>query len=363
MAEHGSYPATPRHRGAPPPTPPTTPRSPRRRTVAPSCSSAAGDQVLRHRVRLGRTRLDHTTRGIRSLQHGSGSRPPTRHLRRRRRLGRPLPKSAGRRKCPCPWNSTRLSIRPGPCAGSVRTRSPRRAGPHPRCGHPSPSGGNQQNWRFLLLDDPAKKAALAPLYQHAMGELWETIYKPPDRGRRGQPRGGRLAFRCARSNVRPNGWGPTTSSRCLSTSSRSASTTRPVALSIPPSGTPCGRPGGGRGQLPAIVPLQFFPPGRDVRDTRGPQRPGLDPFGHRQLSGSPDGLPWGVAAPAARCTRSPLPQRLGFRRRLRNPRASLDRFDRQLYGAVRRHRAPRPWTSARAPRRGRADVARRARSP
>ncbi|HVB92505.1 MAG TPA: nitroreductase family protein [Acidimicrobiales bacterium] len=42
----------------------------------------------------------------------------------------------------------------------------------------APSGGNQQNWRFLLLDDPAQKAALAPLYRHAMGQLWETVYKP-----------------------------------------------------------------------------------------------------------------------------------------------------------------------------------------
>jgi nitroreductase len=42
----------------------------------------------------------------------------------------------------------------------------------------APSGGNQQNWRFLLLDDPARKAALAPLYQHAVGQLWETIYQP-----------------------------------------------------------------------------------------------------------------------------------------------------------------------------------------
>ncbi len=42
----------------------------------------------------------------------------------------------------------------------------------------APSGGNQQNWRFLLLDDPDKKRALAPLYQHAMGQLWETVYKP-----------------------------------------------------------------------------------------------------------------------------------------------------------------------------------------
>jgi nitroreductase len=41
----------------------------------------------------------------------------------------------------------------------------------------APSGGNQQNWRFLLVDEPAKKAALAPLYQHAMGELWTTVYK------------------------------------------------------------------------------------------------------------------------------------------------------------------------------------------
>jgi len=42
----------------------------------------------------------------------------------------------------------------------------------------APSGGNQQNWRFLLLDDPAKRAALAPLYEDAIRQLWETIYKP-----------------------------------------------------------------------------------------------------------------------------------------------------------------------------------------
>src|ERR1700753_1155943 len=41
----------------------------------------------------------------------------------------------------------------------------------------APSGGNQQNWRFMWVDDPGKKAALAPLYQHAMGELWKTVYK------------------------------------------------------------------------------------------------------------------------------------------------------------------------------------------
>ncbi len=40
----------------------------------------------------------------------------------------------------------------------------------------APSGGNTQNWRFLLVDDKAQIGALAPLYQHAIGELWETVY-------------------------------------------------------------------------------------------------------------------------------------------------------------------------------------------
>ena len=42
----------------------------------------------------------------------------------------------------------------------------------------APSGGNQQNWRFLLLDDPATKAVLGPLYRDAMTQLWQTIYAP-----------------------------------------------------------------------------------------------------------------------------------------------------------------------------------------
>jgi len=42
----------------------------------------------------------------------------------------------------------------------------------------APSGGNQQNWRFLLVDDPAVKATLGPLYRDAMAQLWRTIYAP-----------------------------------------------------------------------------------------------------------------------------------------------------------------------------------------
>jgi nitroreductase len=40
----------------------------------------------------------------------------------------------------------------------------------------APSGGNTQNWRFLLLDDKATIAELAPLYRHSITELWDTLY-------------------------------------------------------------------------------------------------------------------------------------------------------------------------------------------
>ena len=41
----------------------------------------------------------------------------------------------------------------------------------------APSGGNSQNWRFLLIDDPAIKARLGPLYRECMTTLWSTYYK------------------------------------------------------------------------------------------------------------------------------------------------------------------------------------------
>ncbi|ADP80630.1 nitroreductase family protein [Pseudofrankia inefficax] len=40
----------------------------------------------------------------------------------------------------------------------------------------APSGGNTQGWRFLLVDDPAVKGRLAPLYRKALTTLWETFY-------------------------------------------------------------------------------------------------------------------------------------------------------------------------------------------
>ena len=40
----------------------------------------------------------------------------------------------------------------------------------------APSGGNMQNWRFLLVDDPEVRAKLAPLYRASLSELWTSIY-------------------------------------------------------------------------------------------------------------------------------------------------------------------------------------------
>ena len=41
----------------------------------------------------------------------------------------------------------------------------------------APSGGNTQNWRFLLDDDPEVKAKLGPIYRQAMSVLWGSYYK------------------------------------------------------------------------------------------------------------------------------------------------------------------------------------------
>jgi nitroreductase len=40
----------------------------------------------------------------------------------------------------------------------------------------APSGGNTQNWKFLLVDDRAVIGKLAPLYADSIDQLWKTIY-------------------------------------------------------------------------------------------------------------------------------------------------------------------------------------------
>jgi nitroreductase len=41
----------------------------------------------------------------------------------------------------------------------------------------APTGGNTQNWRFMLVDDPTVKGRLGPIYRDCMTQLWATIYK------------------------------------------------------------------------------------------------------------------------------------------------------------------------------------------
>ncbi|HEX3840892.1 MAG TPA: nitroreductase family protein [Acidimicrobiales bacterium] len=40
----------------------------------------------------------------------------------------------------------------------------------------APSGGNSQNWRFLLADDPGVIGQIGPLYRDAIDQLWKTVY-------------------------------------------------------------------------------------------------------------------------------------------------------------------------------------------
>jgi nitroreductase len=61
-------------------------------------------------------------------------------------------------------------VRPDPVPGDVQARILDAA-------IRAPSGGNSQNWRFLLIDDPAVKAKLGPLYRDAISTLWESFYR------------------------------------------------------------------------------------------------------------------------------------------------------------------------------------------
>ena len=42
----------------------------------------------------------------------------------------------------------------------------------------APSGGNAQQWRFLLVDDADLKAELGPIYRACLAKLYDTVYKP-----------------------------------------------------------------------------------------------------------------------------------------------------------------------------------------
>jgi nitroreductase len=63
----------------------------------------------------------------------------------------------------------------------------------------APSGGNTQNWRFMIVTDVEVRAALAPLYRRAFDTLQTTIYA----GRReaAEASGDEAALRVMRSSA------------------------------------------------------------------------------------------------------------------------------------------------------------------
>jgi nitroreductase len=40
----------------------------------------------------------------------------------------------------------------------------------------APTGGNAQEWRFVLVDDPEVRGRLGPIYRDCIDLLWKTIY-------------------------------------------------------------------------------------------------------------------------------------------------------------------------------------------
>lgn len=63
----------------------------------------------------------------------------------------------------------------------------------------APSGGNSQNWRMMVVDDPGIHASLGPMYREAWEQLQQTVYK----GRReaAEQRGDEAALRIIRSSA------------------------------------------------------------------------------------------------------------------------------------------------------------------
>lgn len=62
----------------------------------------------------------------------------------------------------------------------------------------APSGGNAQNWRFVVVTDDRLRGELAPLYSRAFTQLKETIYK--GRVEKARERGDEVTLRVMRSS-------------------------------------------------------------------------------------------------------------------------------------------------------------------
>lgn len=64
----------------------------------------------------------------------------------------------------------------------------------------APSGGNQQNWAFMLVDDPEIKGRLATMYSECIDQLFVTVYKEQAEAAVADPEGN-VAFAKMRRSV------------------------------------------------------------------------------------------------------------------------------------------------------------------
>lgn len=62
----------------------------------------------------------------------------------------------------------------------------------------APSGGNSQNWRFIVVTDPEVRRQLAPVYHRAWDQLQATVYR--GRWERARQEGDEAAMRVMRSS-------------------------------------------------------------------------------------------------------------------------------------------------------------------
>src|SRR4051812_27705773 len=104
----------------------------------------------------------------------------------------------------------------------------------------APSGGNAQNWRYLLVDSVEVKAAIAPIYKRAIDGLWTGYYKDRIDAAHADPDSAESKSMLAVQKSAQ--WLADHSSRCRSTSSGSAPT-RAAARSTPRCGARNSPPG------------------------------------------------------------------------------------------------------------------------
>src|SRR5690606_31096837 len=62
----------------------------------------------------------------------------------------------------------------------------------------APSGGNSQNWRFVVVTDPDVRSRLGPVYRRAWEQLLGTVYR--GRWEKAQERGDEATLRVMRSS-------------------------------------------------------------------------------------------------------------------------------------------------------------------